>query len=625
MLTFVVMVVVGCGGSNSSGSPTGSPNVGSRVPSSCAGRMATNSSLQYDAWSLHYGISNCEGLVASDVSLGSRVMAERMSLPYLDLVTCRGKSGGRPVSIGGCGTYSTRHIVLAQSGVEASSQSGSTQYTQVSLLSPPKVRSIGSDPSPPCNGQPPCEHISIEATYRVYLTPPTHTAADQYLDVTQNYEFYKDFKERDFKDLACEPSQNATIGHLPIGGLLTPLEDCGRWKPLVTYQYHAGNSPDILVSLNAAERLHFTPDSLAVRASTLARDCDSDTPSTGCGFLGALNRGIELYPPTTSSGEHAIQKEAVIRAVQAAKSGNIGNLAGRYDNLHLTPANEVSLPQPPPGCAECVHIHWRWGANLDHPAAIAVGAPLLGDGEPAAVDNATSHQQLDVALVAYHSEELVPHNFMDLIQGASSGALDMSRSSNTDFSGGYSQGDETLSYPSGSCYAADAPSSWGQCGEVVWLSATSYSTQVDPAGIGNEDNDTFFAFGGFFCQSCGNSDSDAINYSGAGLLHPRYEPDVRKGVTLGPGQPLRIILSPVPNLLGRVQIYDVLPEGMTNITASIQPGPPPVPRPGPTHHPVSDLREPGCRAGGPLRRPKSGGDPQFGRDRRQYCDAAGLL
>ena len=528
------------------------------------GQMVTYDSLGYDKWNLHYGISKCEGLIISDVSLNSRLMAERMNLPYLDLQTCTGQSPGVPSSVSNCGLNIFRHIALQPGGAEP--QADPSAFTDVQLVSPggrPEVFYSDSPPSSPCNGNSLCKHVNIQAKYRISLSPPTGTDSDQYLTVTERYEFYQDFKEsHEPPALACEPSQEK------IAGILGPLPDCGRWKPVVFYQYHMGASKQILVSLNAAERLHYTPDSLALRGSTFIRDCDGVAPQGGCHGNGTpIGAQFEVFhDPVSGSELNPLPHETVVRAVQATDSGTVGNQPGRYDNIHLTPKSEVGPPSPPPGCPECAHMHWRWGADLTSRPEFGNGKPLLGDGEPAAGPT-NARQQLDVAAVAYHSEELSPRNFMDLVKGANSNQLDMHQSTSTAFTGGSTQGSETLNYPAAGCYAASALRSWGQCGQVVWLSATAIAQNVNAAGVGDEDNDTFFSFGGFFCGTC--SDGQYADFLG---LKPKYSPNQNRLTDMRQGKHLKIafgnLSGPLPSGVD-TQLFDILPKGMTSITVKI--------------------------------------------------------
>ena len=518
-----------------------------------AGGDGTGQPVTYYNWQLSYEISQCEGLVISDVGLGAysggRRMAERMSLPYLDIATCL------PTVASGCTHVQSRHISLQVNADETVSQTPPTIYTLVRLVSGPTLNRVTSPSSPPCNGLFLCDHLSVEATYRVFLAPPTpNLTNDEYVDVTQNYEFYRDFNEnnlgdKDFKNLGCEPK-------LPLFG--HNLSDCARWKPLVHYDYHPGTSQRVILRVNAAERLHFTPDYLAVRASTLARDCDRGTDQHGCGFTGQL----ELYPPTSNAGENPIAHEAIIRAITAAPNG-AGNIAGRYDNLHLTPAEGVGLPFPPPGCPECIHVHWRWGKDVGgQDPTFGGGLPLVGDAEPGARPTTKSEQQLDVALVAYHSDELSPYNFSDLVQGANVSDLNLSGGAvgQSPFKGGYTAGRETLHYPASSCFSGTNPASWGQCGQVVWLSGTTFASKP-----GTESSDTFFAFGGFFCTTCENNDG---YYDFAPGLHPNYIPPATPPFHVGPDTPLTIeLMSELPR--ENTVVRDLLPAGSHSITVTM--------------------------------------------------------
>jgi hypothetical protein len=503
-----------------------------------AGQMQTEASLNSDHWSMNYGISTCEGLVVSQVALGGRLMAERMSVPYLDLVTCQTLIGGFP-----CYANTARHVTLRTDDVEAQSDPGA--YTRVHLMSF-GATAVPSPSTSPCNGRPACAYTAVHADYRIDLAPaPAGGLPATYIDITQRYEFYRPFSEKQFKDIACEPSQSAPIS-------LGPLPDCGRWKPLVSYEFHDTTGSTLFVSLNAAARLHFTPDALAVRASTFIRDCDSTGPSAGC--QPPILAKIDLFPP--NSGEVSMQKESVIRGLVANPAGP-STLPGRYDNLHQTPSSSVSLPIPPPGCPECVHVHWRWADNINAPPIFGNGQPLIGDAEPAPAPNPASHQQLDVAMVAYHSEELAPANFMQLVQGANPNQLAFGPGSDYN-TAGFTRGFETPEYPSGSCSDRSHLASWGQCGEVMWMSATTSSTVAH-----DEDKDTFFAFGGFFCEVCGQTAS----YSGftpgfAATYMENNHPSKARTFAQGSTMTIKFLGLP-PN----VELNDLLPPGITNVTA----------------------------------------------------------
>lgn len=513
-----------------------------------AGVVPSPAGVASDGWSFNYGISVCEGLVVSNVALGKRLMAERMSVPYLDLLTCTSNNPGKEFQdIRDCSNPITRHITLRTDEVEA--QSDPTAYTRVHLLGSGVTR-VAPPSTSPCLGRSACGYVAVHADYRVDLTPATGSGPpDTYLDITQRYEFYRPFSESQFKDIACEPSQSAPV----IGGTpaITPLPDCGRWKPLVSYQFTDTPRATLLVSLNAAARLHFTPDGLAVRASTFFRDCDATGPPTNC------DQGLlEIFAP--GHEETAMTRESVIRGLVAVPT-DAATRAGRYDNVHQTPSSFVQPPLPlPPGCFECVHIHWRWTANAlaNAPAFFGFGQPLIGDGEPAAVPNGLSHQQLDAAMVAFHPGELAPANFMQLVQNPT-GQLAITRSSDYNTSG-FVRGSETPEHPSGSCANRADLASWGQCGQVLWLSATAYTNVAH-----DEEKDVFFAFGGFFCEECSLGTEYQESLIG---LQPTYMEDqhIDTSRVYAPGSKMTIHFSLLrPN----IQLNDVLPPGVTGVTA----------------------------------------------------------
>ena len=511
-------------------------------------------------WQFQYGISTCEGLVMSNVSLGGRLMAERMSLPYLDLGTCN--AGARlPASVSDCTAHSFRHIVLTPDETEA--QSDPSLYTHVQLKTQSVMpQPVGPPRSGPCISSAyrsyPCNHDVIQATYRVDLAPPTgNDTTDTYLLVTQKYEFYEDFGEHQVPQLACEPAA-------PIPPGLLGLEDCGRWKPMVQYQYHRGrNSPEVLERLNAAARLHFTPDAVAPRGEAFFRDCDPSFPTTNCGPPGA--------PEGLKFEKEELQNETVSRAFSVSDSPPFNTIPGRYDNLHITASDNVGAPAPPPGCAPCVHLHWRWGGVIGdlarHFGAADIfgdGLPENADGEPSGVYNPRAHQTLDVGVVTYHSDELSPFNFITDLVKANPDDLNMSIK-NGQYKGGITTGPETLNLGPAGCYASNAIASWGQCGVVAWLSATAYGEDVDSFGDGDEDSDTFFAFSGFFCARCSEPD-----YSDFLHLKPTYAPPHLSA--LKAGHPLTIKFGNLPSahafgdseIAGDLKIFDLLPDGMTH-------------------------------------------------------------
>jgi len=371
-------------------------------------------------WDVSGAVSSDRGLVISGVvlnetRLGRRQLADDMSLIYLKVSTTLAPS--------------SRRITLRPAAVELGAD-GSFIASSV-LVAGPIVDSIPPDPATGFPGI-----LIVAARYRIDLSPdPSGTTS--WLEVVQRYEFHQEMSDTTPGFPACEPSQESPLHLRPL--------NCARWKPIVEFRFHPG-AGDQLLSINAVQRLHFLPDSRTVRATTLGFDCDQGAVSPA---------GDTCQPPFLNllalyKDQNPIQNEAVVSAIKQ-------NKAGDYDNLHLTRNSQVGLPFPPPGCPECVHMHWRWGkvASGFNPI-FGRGQPLLFPGTVAPAPDRRSDQSLDVALVANHPGEESPPDFRDLVQGLPAS--------------GFGGGSEALVDP------------------VVFLSATAM----------DETADAFFAFGGFF-------------------------------------------------------------------------------------------------------------------------------
>ena len=374
-------------------------------------------------WEVSGAVSADRGLIISDAilnefKLGRRQMAEDISVPYVTVSTSSSPA--------------LRRITLSPAAVELGPDGSFVASSR--LVQGPVIDSIPGDATLGIPGI-----LLMLAKYRLDLSPnPSGTTS--WLEIVQRYEFHQEMSPTTPGFPACEPSQESVLHETPL--------NCARWKPIVEFRFHGGGG-DQLLSINVVERLHFLPDSKPVKATTLAFDCDQGLLSpAGDECQPLVLRVIAIY-----KGQNPIQNEAIVNAIK-------NNQTAGYDNLHLTWKDTVGLPGlylPPPGCAECVHMHWRWGqfASGLNPL-FGLGRPLLSVGSVAPSPNFKTDQSLDVALVANHPGEESPQNFRDLVQGLPAS--------------GYGGGTEALVDP------------------VVFLSATAT----------NETADAFFGFGGFF-------------------------------------------------------------------------------------------------------------------------------
>ena len=198
--------------------------------------------------------------------------------------------------------------------------------------------------------------------------------------------------------LACEPSEEAP-GHLHGAPL-----PCARFRPIVTYDFRASGGEQ-LNSISTAQRLHFVISSdvghsSANRGATAVfRDCD-----------GAQGSGIPLpcgfdwpYVFWRLNCQNPLLREVATSAILGGRSIDL------WDNFHQTFKGRVDEPIPPPGCPECVHIHWRW-SNAFAGAQFRGGNPLIPMG---------SNQSVNFAIVHFAPGEEDPIDYRSLVTGDS--------------------------------------------------------------------------------------------------------------------------------------------------------------------------------------------------------------
>jgi hypothetical protein len=376
-------------------------------------------SRHYDKWSVRLGVTPNSGVTATAVKLGSRSMADDMSNPSLSLFTKRHPNG----------------IGLRLSPCGAGRLVGGLRVMQ--RATKPPLREFAQ-------------------TYRLTVDPGNRHSS--HLDVTQRFIFEKEIVEGLDPGLQdCEPSEQAIV-HNPA------RHPCARWRLVLSYVFHAA-AGDAFHSLNASERLHFRPDGKTVRGAMMAHDCEpfelfdllQEPCVNGPGGIGRVPwlPGISIF-----NGDNPIKWESELNAFRSACCGVRRMIPGAEDNLHLTTNGSVGLPVPiPPGCLECVHIHWRWGASIGG-SAFGNGNPLIGCSRNPVPCAAQSGQDTQVALLR-HDDHRDPSQTVIPGLGKNRAVSGASKS--------YS-GTSPLSDP------------------VVWFITSADRSQGD-----------LFAWGGFFC------------------------------------------------------------------------------------------------------------------------------
>ncbi len=303
-----------------------------------------------NGWRMKAHVSEQDGLVLEDVTLGERYMARKISVPYLILETT---------------LFPQTRLALWHN----SSGPGASR-----LISFREIQPAGEfDP------------FVIEAIYAITGISPQGKSC---LHVTQRYEFFKEIDEDDKQtppERHCEPSQ--IVPGIP--GLVTrPFVGrgliCARLNPIIQYAFLAREG-ESLISLNVPERLHFQVDGSPQATHLLIRDDES--------------YGIPNFLHPYKVIEHNPLSHELIRTPIVSGATFLDTPDNMHQSHFKPPGVKIKEPKPPPGCWECVHMHWRWGTFLKFPRDVPPGQPIIPAG---------STQTVEVAVVRARPEEEHP-------------------------------------------------------------------------------------------------------------------------------------------------------------------------------------------------------------------------
>jgi uncharacterized repeat protein (TIGR01451 family) len=314
-------------------------------------------------WTADLSVSDADGLIARNVMLGPRFMADQISVPYFHLETAN---------------VSVPHGELTPAGDQ--------QVGRTRLIS---FREFFADPA---------GVAGVEATYAVDRIPAGSRSC---LIIRQRYEFSAEQPEG-----GCEPSASlqAHVGPvtfpIPSAGSLP----CNRWKPRIDYQF-IPEGGDVLTSINIPQRLFFKDD--AVSPNVAATFQDSDVIQ----FLQVtIGNGVRVDVADPILRRQDIRTEERFKAIARGAAGDWDNYHQSFKRITAP----VGVPLPTPGCPECVHIHWRGGA----PAG-----PAFGDGRPLIPPG--SNQDVEFAVTRYRPGEEHPADFTTLVNGESLAGQDL--------------------------------------------------------------------------------------------------------------------------------------------------------------------------------------------------------
>lgn len=275
------------------------------------------------------------------------------------------------------------------------------------------------------------EKLIVEATYVVDLLPGDPQSC---LSVTQRYEFLNEGVYG-----PCEPSETLA---------------CQRWRPIVKYKF-TGNNGEAIKSFNVAQRDRFTVNGLNRNSVGLFKDCDHK-PGLCTIFEGG---GFVFYDKV-----NPVFSEVVNLIISKGQAGQWDNVHETYAGVVHEPGSEFTSLWTNPGCPECMHTHWRWGAAVPNPAKFNSGQVYVPAG---------SDQSLLLGVVRYYAGEEHPNNFLDLLSLTNPEPIRTPLTGYMDPVQGYD-------------YTAPE-------GVVLWYSATGY-----------KNSDEFFSHYAFFNPSAPN-------------------------------------------------------------------------------------------------------------------------
>ena len=297
-------------------------------------------------WSMFVEVSPDDGLVLREVKLGTRYMAERISLPYFYLKTRK---------------------------------NGADFLDTFGELTP-------DGDAPLANSRIVDYHVALSTTRllvrAIYMIEKLGEDSTSSMVVRQEYEFYPLNRN--------ERSE--------ISGVLKAQ----RFNPIVRYEFR-GNDGETLFSFRAPQRFHFQPDFVAGNSVAYFRDTVFNVNSVTGGIEPATAAHLDQNP---------LLNEVFLRPIV----GGV-RVPNSMDNMHQTWSPSIDRPIMSwsiPGCAECVHVHWRW-FNVE----LICGAPF--NGQP--IIRSGSTQNLEVGTVVYAAGEEDPRkslgqNWQALVNGA---------------------------------------------------------------------------------------------------------------------------------------------------------------------------------------------------------------
>ncbi len=331
-----------------------------QIPSCCGntvftGPILTNLEAQA-AYGWHAVVEKSvdDGLVIRDLKLFDRDVAERISVPYFEILTTGMQSQG----------------IKKQRGELRPNDPADT-----------KLRSRLVDFTTTTNG---IYSFVIEATYRIDEIPGSPGSG---LCIIQRYEFLSDY-----------------------GAAILPFEPSGELdarvvRPIVRYCFDGANG-DTIVDLHIPQRHAFWLDHAPNNSTGVFEDKTFFEYANGTVYFGFVQKLIGNPLPIEVAGT------AIVRGKHEGPA-RWDNIHVTFTDTIQEPILDLDEYAPPHAAVEAIHMHWRWSPLADGSFIIG-GVDFDTDGKPLIPPG--SDQDLAFAIVRYHAgAEEDPVSFLDLV------------------------------------------------------------------------------------------------------------------------------------------------------------------------------------------------------------------
>ncbi|MEP7120204.1 MAG: hypothetical protein ABJE95_04800 [Byssovorax sp.] len=358
-------------------------------------------------WSMDVELSANDGISFQNVTLGSRIMAAEMNVPYLSLRTSPTASNALPNFPARCELKPTG--VACSTEINPQMGMGQSRLVGFGVAGTPQLFRV-------------IAHYEIDpASYN----PPGSPYP------TECFHAEQDFTFTDFDPTGCEPSAG-----LP----------CNRYYPEVRYTYvNEKASPRIFVRV--PQRFVYTPDGHGNGGTAFFGDLPLILaggavfePSNPWGNKISIVWPLDKNPLDKETRQFVILKNTPVQVPITRAAWVLNYIEKRYelegvtlgsiDNYHqsckpgfvdepgirtvlVSPTTKlppfIPVPMPRPGCPDCIHMHWHWSPIADVLAAFEGKGGSFGWGKLLTYDDDNQSVVITHAILKAGEEDPVDY------------------------------------------------------------------------------------------------------------------------------------------------------------------------------------------------------------------------